>query len=320
MKRVTRDEKQPRGESRGGGESICLTLLKAWIGVVLEEQNLHDRFTVRQHLAVSCWIYGLPLACADQVLELVHLQDPAEEPVRAFSHGSNVAAMVDNVLTSLVARSVELPTAAWNRRHERTLRMLPLIYTTPAYTTAFVGVVVLSRIPETILLARRSRHDPTARKADRGSLVVMSIVTGGGVILALVLAAIWMSAAIPWLRPQVTIAGIAVFLLGAALRWWSIITLGRYFTADVEVRSTQSVVHSGPYRLVRHPSYTAILIMLLSLGLALANWASIVVLLAGGLIGLGYRVSVEERALAEALGKPYVDYMRHTQRFIPFLF
>ena len=148
----------------------------------------------------------------------------------------------------------------------------------------------------------------------------MSIVTGGGVIVALVLAAVWTSAAIPWLRPQVTIAGIVVFLLGAMLRWWSILTLGRYFTADVEVRATQAVVQSGPYRLVRHPSYTAILIMLLGLGLALLNWASLVVLLATGLIGLGYRVRVEERALVDALGQPYADYMRHTKRFIPFFF
>jgi protein-S-isoprenylcysteine O-methyltransferase Ste14 len=149
--------------------------------------------------------------------------------------------------------------------------MLPLIYTTPAYTIAFVSVVVISRIPETILLARRSRRDPTARKEDRGSLVVMSIVTGGGVIVALVLAAVWTGAAIGWLRPQVTIAGIVVFVLGAALRWWSIFTLGRYFTADVEVRSTQTVVQSGPYRFVRHPCYTDILIMLLGLGLVLVN-------------------------------------------------
>jgi protein-S-isoprenylcysteine O-methyltransferase Ste14 len=89
---------------------------------------------------------------------------------------------------------------------------------------------------------------------------------------------------------------------------------------EVAVRATQAVVQSGPYRLVRHPSYTAILIMLLGLGLALANWASLVVLLAGGLIGLGYRVRVEERALVDALGQPYVDYIRHTQRLIPFIF
>jgi protein-S-isoprenylcysteine O-methyltransferase Ste14 len=197
--------------------------------------------------------------------------------------------------------------------------MLPLIYTTPAYTVTFVGLIVLTRIPETILLLWRSRRDPTVRKEDQGSLVVMSIVTGGGVIVACALAAIWTGAAIPWLRPQVTIAGIVVILLGAALRWWAIYTLGRYFTADVAVRSTQSVVQSGPYRFVRHPSYTAILIMLLGVGMALANWVCLVVMLAGGLIGLLYRVGVEERALVEALGQPYRDYMRHTKRFIAFI-
>ncbi|MFI5283414.1 MAG: methyltransferase family protein [Candidatus Dormibacterales bacterium] len=86
------------------------------------------------------------------------------------------------------------------------------------------------------------------------------------------------------------------------------------------MRSTQSVVHSGPYRFVRHPSYTAILIMLLGVGLELANWASLAVLLAGGLMGLLYRVRVEEHALIEALGEPYSGYVRHTKRFIPFIF
>ncbi|HEV2457716.1 MAG TPA: isoprenylcysteine carboxylmethyltransferase family protein, partial [Ktedonobacterales bacterium] len=155
--------------------------------------------------------------------------------------------------------------------------MLPLIYTTPAYTITFVGVIVLTRIPEIISASRwRPQRDPSARQVDRGSFVVMSIVTGGGVVMACVLAAIWTGAAIPWLRPQVTIAGIVVIVLGAALRWWSILTLGRYFTFEVAVRSTQSVVQSGPYRFVRHPSYTAILIMLLGVGMALANWASLV--------------------------------------------
>lgn len=199
--------------------------------------------------------------------------------------------------------------------------MLPLIYTAPAYTITFVGVIVISRVPEIINANRwRPQRDPTAHQVDRGSFVVMSIVTGGGVVVACALAAVWTAVAIPWLRPQVTLAGIAVVLLGAALRWWAIFTLGRYFTFDVAVRSRQPVVQSGPYRFVRHPSYTAILIMLLGVGMALANWASLIVMLAGGLIGLLYRVRVEERALVEGLGQPYVDYMRHTNRFIPFIF
>ncbi len=199
--------------------------------------------------------------------------------------------------------------------------MLPLIYTAPAYIITFVGVIVITRVPEIIGASRwRSQRDPAARQVDRGSFVVMSIVTGGGVVVACVLAAFWASAAIPRFRAQVTIAGIVVILLGAALRWWAIFTLGRYFTFDVAVRSTQSVVQSGPYRFVRHPSYTAILIMLLGVGMALTNWASLVAMLAGGLIGLLYRVNVEEHALVEALGQPYRDYMRHTKRFIPFMY
>jgi protein-S-isoprenylcysteine O-methyltransferase Ste14 len=199
--------------------------------------------------------------------------------------------------------------------------MLPLIYTAPAYTIVFVGVIVITRVPEIISASRwRPKRDPTARQVDRGSFVLMGIVTGGGVILACALAAIWTGAAIPWLRLQVTIAGIVVIVLGAVLRWWAIFTLGRYFTFEVAVRSTQKVVQSGPYRFVRHPSYTAILIMLLGVGLALANWASLVAMLAGGLIGLLYRIRVEERALVEALDQPYRDYMRHTKVLIPFIF
>ena len=57
--------------------------------------------------------------------------------------------------------------------------------------------------------------------------------------------------------------------------------------------------------------------MLLAVGLALTNWASLVVLIAGGLIGLGYRVAVEERALVDVLGQPYADYMRQTRRRRP---
>jgi protein-S-isoprenylcysteine O-methyltransferase Ste14 len=199
--------------------------------------------------------------------------------------------------------------------------MRPLIYTAPAWIIAFVGIIVITRVPEIISASRwRPQRDPNARTADRGSLVVMSVVTGGGVVVACILAAVWTGAAIPWLRPQITMVGIVVIVLGAALRWWAIFTLGRYFTFEVAVRATQSVVRSGPYRFVRHPSYTAILVMLLGVGLALANWASLIVMLAGGVIGLLYRVRVEERALMEALGQPYADYTRYTKRFIPFMY
>jgi protein-S-isoprenylcysteine O-methyltransferase Ste14 len=211
-----------------------------------------------------------------------------------------------------------LTTAA---EQERIRCMRPLVYSVPAYTYAFGIAILIWSVPERIgSFWWRSSRDPTARKEDHGSLFVVVISLVAGVGVACVLAARWTGAAIPWFRSQVTIAGIAFILIGAVLRWWAIITLGRYFTFDVAVRPIQQVVQSGPYRFVRHPAYSGTLLTVLGVGLALANWASLAAALAGGLIGHLYRVRVEERALKEALGQPYVDYMRHTKRFIPFIF
>jgi protein-S-isoprenylcysteine O-methyltransferase Ste14 len=198
--------------------------------------------------------------------------------------------------------------------------MRPLVYTVPAYTVAFVIALAVWLIPERIgSFWLRSARDPTAHRQDRGSYVVVVGSIVAGLFVGFAFASQWRGAAMPWFRPQVTIAGIVLIPLGVALRWWAILTLGSYFTFDVAVRSKQAVVHSGPYRLVRHPAYSGMLLSLLGVGLALANWASLVVVLAGGLIGLLYRVRVEEQVLREALGQSYVDYMRHTKRFIPFI-
>ena len=205
--------------------------------------------------------------------------------------------------------------------------MRPLVFslhTNPGYTIAFVIALLIWIVPERLgLFWLRSARDPSAQRQDRGSFLVLNVWLIGGLVAGFVLAVLWTGAAIPWFRPQVTIAGIVLMLLGVALRWWSISTLGRYFTLDVAVRSAQPVVHSGPYRWVRHPAYSGLLLTLLGVGLALDNWASLVAAVAGGLIGLLYRVRVEEQALERALGQPYVEYMRHTKhtkRFIPFVF
>jgi protein-S-isoprenylcysteine O-methyltransferase Ste14 len=198
--------------------------------------------------------------------------------------------------------------------------MRPLIFDTRGYVIAFAVAVALWAIPERVgSFWWRSSRDRSARKQDRGSIFLVLGSIFAGVLVGFAGARLWTGAAVPWFRPQLTIAGIVLILLGAALRWWAIITLGRYFTLDVAVRPAQKVVQSGPFRFVRHPSYTGLMLIFLGIGLALANWVSIIALLAGVLLGLLYRVQVEERALTQALGQPYVEYMRHTKRFIPFL-
>ena len=114
--------------------------------------------------------------------------------------------------------------------------------------------------------------------------------------------------------------GIALILVGTALRTYAIRVLGRYFVITVAVGPDQQVVERGPYRLIRHPSYTGVLLSLLGFGLVLTNWASLAAIILCNAVGFGYRVMVEERVLARALGQPYITYMRRTRRLIPYIF
>ena len=70
-------------------------------------------------------------------------------------------------------------------------------------------------------------------------------------------------------------AGCALFRLGLMLRWYSIIYLGRFFTVNVAIHSGHEIIDTGPYRYIRHPSYTGALLAFLGLALTLANWVSL---------------------------------------------
>lgn len=141
-----------------------------------------------------------------------------------------------------------------------------------------------------------------------------------GIALDFSLAAYLRGAVIAWHRTFLFSVGIALMLAGVALRWYAIRVLGRYFTREVAVQPGHTVIRSGPYRFIRHPSYSGALLTILGLGLAMTNWVGLAALMACALIGYSYRVMVEERALRENIGAPYVEYMRYTRRFIPFLF
>jgi protein-S-isoprenylcysteine O-methyltransferase Ste14 len=164
------------------------------------------------------------------------------------------------------------------------------------------------------------RVEKGARVRDRGSHVWIFVAVSAGVVAAIYL----VNADFPGTtlergqRLQFWI-GIAVMLSGLAFRWYAIRSLGRFFTRTVATRAGQYVVDTGPYRLIRHPSYTGGLLMFLGTGIAMTNWAALLAIMAGAGIGYAYRVRVEERALCEDLGQPYRDYMRRTRRFIPFV-
>lgn len=111
--------------------------------------------------------------------------------------------------------------------------------------------------------------------------------------------------------------GLCLMTAALALRVWAIRALGRYFKYVVEIQEGHEVIDTGPYRLIRHPSYTGMIGAALGAGIALGNWLA--PLLFGGLTCAGFTVRLifEERQLAASLGQPYRAYMRRTRRLIP---
>jgi len=104
---------------------------------------------------------------------------------------------------------------------------------------------------------------------------------------------------------------------GIAFRQWAVAVLGPFFTVDVRVQRGQTVVDRGPYRWVRHPSYTGLIAIFVGLGLALDNWAALAVLAVVPTVGLLVRIRFEERALLEGLGEQYRRFAAGRRRLFP---
>lgn len=163
-----------------------------------------------------------------------------------------------------------------------------------------------------------TQHRPDATTADHGSrpvLRVAALVGAGG--------AIAMSHAAPdaiIASPTATAwAGLVILWCGVALRAWSFHTLGRYFTFTVQTSRDQPVITDGPYRFVRHPSYTAILLAVVGIGVLINNWAALAVLTGAVACGLAFRIRIEERALLQDLGESYREYAATHKRLIPYV-
>ncbi len=185
----------------------------------------------------------------------------------------------------------------------------------PVVRTLLLVTVVIWVLVE---LRQAQGQRPEAHVADAGSRPIIRVtsviaVAGAFLVRRYVPSTVIMSEAIAsWI-------GLILVWCGMALRFWSFHTLGRYFTFTVQTSADQPVVDAGPYRVIRHPSYAAILLTMMGLGLIIGNWLSFAVLIVGISCGIVYRIRVEERALSQDLGGRYQDYAAGRKRLVPFL-
>lgn len=186
----------------------------------------------------------------------------------------------------------------------------------PLFWLVYVWAFHLSEMP---VIFAVPVHAAQSKLAPQDSFRRFKQAWFGALLLALV-ASVWAPAqmttqsSLPlfWL-------GLALMLAGSWLRRHCFRMLGRDFTLEVRARANQTVVDRGAYAWVRHPAYSAGIVMLVGVGLALGSWASLLILATMATVLYSRRIMFEERAMVQALGNAYTAYARGRKRLVPYL-
>lgn len=148
------------------------------------------------------------------------------------------------------------------------------------------------------------------------------LLTAVGALLLFDIRPSWHWRAAQLWRPENAIAWtlVAVTLSGFAFAWWARITIGRLWSSGVTRKEHHEIISVGPYRLVRHPIYSG---LLLSAAATAAIRGTDVAVLGAVTIGLGLfiKARVEERFLRSELGSAQYDrYARQVPMLVPLAF
>jgi len=163
---------------------------------------------------------------------------------------------------------------------------------------------------------RSSRQDKTlSRDRDGGSSKLWDIAHLVGVIGVIV--GFTEVGHVQHGEQLIAMSGFGLMVAGISVRWLAIHTLGRYFTGQVRIFEDHQLIRTGLYQHVRHPAYAGDLIAYLGFGLVFSNWISLVLIFCSILLVALYRMRIEEKALREAFGQEYLDYMDETKRLFP---
>lgn len=176
--------------------------------------------------------------------------------------------------------------------------------------------VFLFPVSEVALLVVTRAGGKPALRTDRRSTRLLWVVIACSIFLAVALheKAVLL---LPLSRRVVAGMALLLFAAGFAIRWAAILSLGHLFSVDVTIQQNHQLVCRGPYRYVRHPSYTGLLIAFLGLSLYFGSWLSLAVIMVPITAAIFYRIRHEEAALLEALGEPYREYSARTKRLLP---
>lgn len=117
-----------------------------------------------------------------------------------------------------------------------------------------------------------------------------------------------------------TILAIVFIYGGFAFRFWSIRILGKFFSSKVEIKEGHELVQSGPYKILRHPSYTGAWLSMVGVSLLFQSKIGLVFSIFIYFLIYIYRIECEEKALVGTFGEKYASYQEKTWRMFPYLY
>ncbi|HXK59692.1 MAG TPA: isoprenylcysteine carboxylmethyltransferase family protein [Acidobacteriota bacterium] len=178
----------------------------------------------------------------------------------------------------------------------------------------FFAIFMVFVIVERILETRASTKAVRGKKTESWSLPVLFMLH------CLILASVIVEFALLKERLNLWVTALGLFLFGTALilRLWALRTLAEYWSLHVEIRPSQRLIKQGPYRLMRHPAYAAIILEFVAIPLVGNCYLSLGLVLALYFPVLALRIVIEEKALIEKFGQGYEQYRKTTGALLPF--
>jgi len=189
------------------------------------------------------------------------------------------------------------------------------MFPTPIFST-LLAVLFFGTFIIDYLVPKFSSPEATRRpvlSGDRSSYVVIQIAGLVAILMAFLCRYMGWGIVPGWAQWL----GLAIGAFGLFFREWAVIRLGQYFSRVVEIEAGHRLVTDGPYRRIRHPAYTGMILVDFGIALAIGSWIGALLALVIVLSAVLYRINVEEALLIRAFGDEYRRYMAHTWQLFP---
>jgi protein-S-isoprenylcysteine O-methyltransferase Ste14 len=168
-----------------------------------------------------------------------------------------------------------------------------------------------------LLLLKKSKKNAVKKQNDGGSLLFLWIVITGCITAGSIISMMHF-----WPGDPVTFRsiGISFISLGFIIRWIAIVQLGSMFTVDVAIANLHVLKMDAIYKMVRHPSYLGLVLIIAGLAFLMDSVLSCLVIIIPVFLAINYRIAIEEKALEEEFGDEYQNYKSRVKKIIPLVY